>query len=127
VTEEIIRWIEGLIEMANRGFDSGMREAIFTELRRRGEKPAELADRFKGNRATLYRVFSGETKDPRISTLLATAEALGTDVNELVGYPPSPRAFHSYLEALFACPEGDRRLATRLIRSFVDHRRRNPK
>ncbi|MBA2449492.1 MAG: helix-turn-helix transcriptional regulator [Chloroflexi bacterium] len=52
----------------------------------RGLRPAEVADRLGGkrNRATFYRLLSGETTDPRVSTLLEVCNCLTTSPSELL-------------------------------------------
>lgn len=52
----------------------------------RGLRPAEVADRLGGkrNRATFYRLLSGETTDPRVSTLLEICNCLTTSPSELL-------------------------------------------
>jgi len=52
----------------------------------RGLRPAEVADRVIGtrNRATFYRVLSGATADPRVSTLLEICSALTICPSELL-------------------------------------------
>ncbi len=52
----------------------------------RGLRPAEVADRLGGkrNRATFYRLLSGETTDPRVSTLLVVCNCLTTSPSELL-------------------------------------------
>jgi transcriptional regulator with XRE-family HTH domain len=62
-----------------------IRAAILAILDARGLRPAEVADRMSTrNRATLYRVLSGDTADPRIGTILELCHALNTGVSELL-------------------------------------------
>jgi hypothetical protein len=63
--------------------------AILAILDARGVPPAVVADRISTrDGSTFYRVLSGETSDPRISTLLQICDALmigPTDLLELAG------------------------------------------
>jgi transcriptional regulator with XRE-family HTH domain len=61
-------------------------EAVRELIEARGLRPAEVADRLEGktNRATLYRLLSGNTSDPRVSTLLEICNALTTGPSELL-------------------------------------------
>jgi transcriptional regulator with XRE-family HTH domain len=60
--------------------------AVRDVIEARGLRPAEIADRVGGtrNRATFYRVLSGETSDPRVSTLLEICSALTISPGELL-------------------------------------------
>ena len=60
--------------------------AVRDVIEARGLLPAEVADRLSGtrNRATFYRVLSGETSDPRVSTLLELCGALTISPGELL-------------------------------------------
>jgi len=54
-------------------------------LEARGLRPAEIADRLSTkNRATFYRVRSGETNDPRTGTLVEICNALAIGPSELL-------------------------------------------
>src|SRR5204862_1987701 len=61
-------------------------KAVRDLIEARGLRPAEVADRLGGkrNRATFYRLLSGETNDPRVSTLLEICGALTTSPSELL-------------------------------------------
>ena len=61
-------------------------KAVRDLIEARGLRPAEVADRLGGkrNRATFYRLLSGETNDPRVSTLLEICSALTTSPSELL-------------------------------------------
>ncbi len=61
-------------------------KAVRDLIEARGRRPAEVADRLGAtrNRVTFYRLLSGETGDPRISTLLAVCDALATTPGELL-------------------------------------------
>jgi transcriptional regulator with XRE-family HTH domain len=61
-------------------------KAVRDLIEARGLRPAEVADRLGGkrNRATFYRLLSGETTDPRVSTLLEICYALTTSPSELL-------------------------------------------
>ena len=61
--------------------------AVRDLIEARGLRPAEVADRLGGkrNRATFYRLLSGETNDPRVSTLL---EAVMSAVKEELATTP---------------------------------------
>lgn len=53
-------------------------------MRRHGLSDAELARQIAVPQATISRILSGETKDPRISTLKGIAQVLGTTIDHLV-------------------------------------------
>lgn len=61
-------------------------KAVRDLIEARGLRPAEVADRLGGkrNRATFYRLLSGETSDPRVSTLLEICHSLTTTPSELL-------------------------------------------
>jgi transcriptional regulator with XRE-family HTH domain len=61
-------------------------KAVRELIEARGLRPAEVADRLGGkrNRATFYRLLSGETTDPRVSTLLEICYSLTTSPSELL-------------------------------------------
>ena len=61
-------------------------EAVRELIEARDLRPAEVADRLDGktNRATFYRVPSGTTYDPRVSTLLEICNGLTTSPSELL-------------------------------------------
>lgn len=61
-------------------------KAVRDLIEARGLRPAEVADRLGGkrNRATFYRLLSGETTDPRVSTLLEICNSLTTSPSELL-------------------------------------------
>ena len=60
--------------------------AVRDVIEARGLRPAEIADRLGGtrNRATFYRILSGDTNDPRLSTLLEICRALTISPGELL-------------------------------------------
>jgi len=60
--------------------------AVRDVIEARGQRPAEVADRLGGtrNRATFYRVLSGDTGDPRLSTLLEICRALTISPSDLL-------------------------------------------
>jgi DNA-binding Xre family transcriptional regulator len=61
-------------------------EAIAGLARVRGMKPADVVEATSTrNPASLYRILSGETEDPRISTLLELCRTLHSDPGELLG------------------------------------------
>jgi DNA-binding Xre family transcriptional regulator len=62
-----------------------LRAAILGILDARSSLPAEMADRMgTRDRATFYRVASGETADPRVGTLLAICAALAIGPGDLL-------------------------------------------
>ena len=62
-----------------------IRTALLAILDARGLLPAEVADRMSTrNRATFYRVLSGDTGDPRVSTVLAICDALALGPTDLL-------------------------------------------
>jgi hypothetical protein len=62
-----------------------IRAAVLAILDARGSLPAEVADRLSTrNRATFYRVLSGGTMDPRVSTLLEMCNALAIGPSDLL-------------------------------------------
>jgi DNA-binding Xre family transcriptional regulator len=64
-----------------------LRDAIARLAEIRGMKTPEVTDSVAGtrNRATLYRILSGATTDPRTSTMLELCRTLHTDPGELLG------------------------------------------
>src|SRR5690349_4390566 len=79
-----------------------IKAAILEILNVRGALPSETAERMDTrNRATFYRVLSGATMDPRISTLveLCTVLAIGpTDLLILAGLYQGERARPSLVD-----------------------------
>ena len=61
-------------------------EALRGLLEARGLRPPEVADRVSGtrNRATVYRALSGDTNDPRLSTLVELCNVLRASPSELL-------------------------------------------
>ena len=69
--------------------------AIRTVIEARGLQPSEVAAHRAGrNRATFYRILSGQTGDPRLSTLVEICNALAISPRELL-----------QLAGLLECPE----------------------
>ena len=61
-------------------------EGIQAQMARTGVASlTSLARRTGLNQPTLYKIISGETEDPRISTLLALAKFFDVNVEELIG------------------------------------------
>lgn len=56
-------------------------------LQTRGMNIHDLADACKISSASLYRICTGDTPDPRVSTIVAIADALGVTVDRLVASP----------------------------------------
>jgi len=61
-----------------------MADRIKALMRRAGINDAELARQIAVPQGTISRILSGETKDPRISTIRAIAQVLGTTIDHLV-------------------------------------------
>lgn len=62
-----------------------IRAAILEILHSRASTPAEMAERMSTrNRATFYRVLSGDTADPRISTFIELCNALKIAPSDLL-------------------------------------------
>ena len=61
-------------------------KALRDLIEARGLRLADVADQATGvrNRATFYRILSGDTPDPRLSTLVELCNALGTTPSELL-------------------------------------------
>lgn len=70
--------------METRERASSMVERIRALMRQQGMNDADLARRTGVSPGTLSRVLSMETEDPRISTVLAIADALGSTVGYLL-------------------------------------------
>jgi transcriptional regulator with XRE-family HTH domain len=98
-------------------------------------RPAEVADRLGGkrNRATFYRLLSGETNDPRVSTLLEICSALTTSPSELLQLAGllqyqerSLKLIDVELRQAFGemqqLDEDDKRLCLALLRGVIDLR-----
>jgi transcriptional regulator with XRE-family HTH domain len=60
-------------------------ERIRALMQRNHVSDAELARQIGVPQATISRIMSGETKDPRISTLTGIARVLGTTIDDLAG------------------------------------------
>jgi transcriptional regulator with XRE-family HTH domain len=101
----------------------------------RGLRPAEVADRLGGvrNRATFYRVLSGETADPRISTLLELCSALAITPEELLQLAELYRGgghqlklidvqLRQALDETEPLDDDDKRLCLALLRAVIDVR-----
>jgi len=110
-------------------------EAIRELIEARGLRPAEVADHFEGthNRATFYRLLSGETNDPRVSTLVTICGALTTSPSEILqlagllqNQEPSLMLIDVELQQAFGemqqLDEDDRRLCLGLLRSIINLR-----
>jgi transcriptional regulator with XRE-family HTH domain len=50
----------------------------------------ELAAKAEVSLSIVFQIEQGAKKDPRISTLVALAEALGVSMDELIGWEPEP-------------------------------------
>jgi len=110
-------------------------EAVRELIEARGLRPAEVADRVEGkrNRATFYRVLSGDTYDPRVSTLLEICNALTTGPSELLQLAGllqyqerSLMLIDVVMRQAFGeiqrLDEEDRQLCLALVRSVIDLR-----
>lgn len=110
-------------------------KAVRDLIEARGLRPAEVADRLGGkrNRATFYRLLSGETNDPRVSTLLEICGALTTSPSELLQLAGllqyqerSLKLIDVELRQAFGemqqLDEEDKRLCLALLRSVIDLR-----
>ena len=109
--------------------------AVRDLIEARGLRPAEVADRLGGkrNRATFYRLLSGETNDPRVSTLLEICHALTTSPSELLQLAGllqyqerSLKLIDVELRQAFGemqqLDEDDKRLCLALLRGVIDLR-----
>jgi transcriptional regulator with XRE-family HTH domain len=109
--------------------------AVRDLIEARGLRPAEVADRLGGkrNRATFYRLLSGETNDPRVSTLLEICSALTTSPSELLQLAGllqyqerSLKLIDVELRQAFGemqqLDEDDKRLCLALLRGVIDLR-----
>ena len=109
--------------------------AVRDLIEARGLRPAEVADRLGGkrNRATFYRLLSGETNDPRVSTLLEICSALTTSPCELLQLAGllqyqerSLKLIDVELRQAFGemqqLDEDDKRLCLALLRGVIDLR-----
>lgn len=74
-----------------------LQQAIRAAMRARGVETKDLLARMaQRDRSTVYRLLSGDTRDTRLSTLLALCSALGISPNELLVQaglwqsPPAP-------------------------------------
>ena len=110
-------------------------KAVRDLIEARGLRPAEVADRLGGkrNRATFYRLLSGETNDPRVSTLLEIGSALTTSPSELLQLAGllqyqerSLKLIDVELRQAFGemqqLDEEDKRLCLALLRGVIDLR-----
>ena len=110
-------------------------KAVRDLIEARGLRPAEVADRLGGkrNRATFYRLLSGETTDPRVSTLLEICNSLTTSPSELLQLAGLLHYQERSLELIDvelrqafgemqALSEDDKRLCLVVVRSVVDLR-----
>ena len=110
-------------------------KAVRELIEARGLRPAEVADRLGGkrNRATFYRLLSGETTDPRVSTLLEICYSLTTSPSELLQLAGllhfqerSLKLIDVELRQAFGELQGlnedDKRLCLTLLRSVIDLR-----
>jgi DNA-binding Xre family transcriptional regulator len=112
-------------------------EAIAALLAARGMRGREFADSIADTHAymTAYRLLSGQTRDPQITTVLDVCEVLRISPNELLqlaGLLESPAGTTSPLDMplrqifseVQALGEDDRRLLLSVIRGIVADRRR---
>ena len=117
--------------MPAKGVELGIAGRVKDELYRRGMVPAELADRMREaglrNRASVYRLLSGETNDPRLSTVLGVAQVLGADVSHLLGYSPAPSSRIQDFNWLAGLPDKDKHLAIDIMRTVIKDRKDHPK
>ena len=110
-------------------------KAVRDLIEARGLRPAEVADRLGGkrNRATFYRLLSGETNDPRVSTLLEICSSLTTSPSELLQLAGlltyqerSLKLIDVELRQAFGelqiLNEDDKRLCLAMLRSVIDLR-----
>ena len=110
-------------------------KAVRDLIEARGLRPAEVADRLGGkrNRATFYRLLSGETTDPRVSTLLEICNSLTTSPSELLQLAGLLHYQERSLELIDVelrqafgemqtLSEDDKRLCLVIVRSVVDLR-----
>jgi transcriptional regulator with XRE-family HTH domain len=110
-------------------------KAVRDLIEARGLRPAEVADRLGGkrNRATFYRLLSGETSDPRVSTLLEICKSLNTSPSELLQlagmlphYERSLDLIDVELRQAFGelrtLTEDDKRVSLVMLRSVIDLR-----
>jgi transcriptional regulator with XRE-family HTH domain len=101
----------------------------------RGLRPAEVADRLGGvrNRATFYRILSGETRDPRTGTLLELCSALAITLDELLQLAELYRGEGHQLKLIDVqlrqafdeaelLDDDDKRLCLALLRAVIDVR-----
>jgi transcriptional regulator with XRE-family HTH domain len=108
-------------------------KAIRDLIEARGLRQADVA---RGpNRVTLYRVLSGETPDPHVSTLIRVCDALGTgpgELLELAGLTPRRERSAAPLDAelrrmfdeLQGLGEDDKRLCLAMLRRVIEIRAR---
>jgi transcriptional regulator with XRE-family HTH domain len=110
-------------------------KAVRDLIEARGLRPAEVADRLGGkrNRATFYRLLSGETSDPRVSTLLEICNSLTTSPSELLQLAGMLHYQERSLELidvelrqafgeLQALSEDDKRVCLAMLRAVIDLR-----
>jgi transcriptional regulator with XRE-family HTH domain len=108
-------------------------DAIARLAAARGMTPAEVADSGRRTPSALYRILSGQTTDPRTSTLLELCQTLRTSPGELLGLaglvePAASEvttidvALRQAFREVQALAEDDRVLVLALVRSFVQER-----
>ena len=110
-------------------------KAIRDLIEARGLRPVEVADRLEGkrNRATFYRLLSGDTNHPRASTLVGVCNALAISPNELLQFAGrlpyrerSLKLIDVELRRVFGevqhLDEDDRRICLAALRSLIDLR-----
>ena len=110
-------------------------KAVRDLIEARGLRPAEVADRLGGkrNRATFYRLLSGETTDPRVSTLLEICNSLTTTPSELLqlaGMLPFQERSLELIDVelrqafgeLQKLEDDDKRIGLAVLRSVIDLR-----
>ncbi len=110
-------------------------KAVRDLIEARGLRPAEVADRLGGkrNRATFYRLLSGETSDPRVSTLLEICDSLTTSPSELLQLAGMLQFQERSLELidvelrqafgeLQTLNEDDKRVCLAMLRAVIDLR-----
>ena len=101
----------------------------------RGLEPAEVAARIAGtrNRATFYRILSGDTPDPRLSTVVELCNVLAITPSELLRLaglledqrrPPTlvQVGLRQAFGELQSLNENDRRLCLAILQSLITMR-----
>ena len=111
-------------------------KAIQAVIEARGLQPSEIADHLAGRiRATFYRILSGATGDPRLSTLVETCNALAISPRELLqlagllavrGRPVAliDVELRQAFGELQGLNEDDKRLCLGVLRSLIEMRAR---